>query len=176
MQEETLCFFRLECKRHTLKPARKWLWFFQQNESLLTSNYEFNSRFNRFVTLPHRGVNFINMLTHSLYTCRSQKHKKTVKSSVEKSYPACCADVLHQICALRCAHKFDEIDPYCQLLCFTSLTISVADLLINQGKSCLLSWLQQVLLDACYAKLSGSNIQTPDGELLEPVPHYYNSK
>jgi hypothetical protein len=55
-------------------------------------------------------------------------------------------------------------------------SIFFLDLLINQGKSCLLSWLQQVLLDACYAKLSGSNIQTPDGELLEPVPHYYNSK
>jgi hypothetical protein len=52
----------------------------------------------------------------------------------------------------------------------------LSDLLINQGKSCLLAWLQQVLLDACYAKLNGSSITTPDGELLEPVPHYYNSK
>ena len=52
----------------------------------------------------------------------------------------------------------------------------IPDLLINQGKSCLLAWLQQVLLDACYAKLNGSSITTPDGELLEPVPHYYNSK
>ena len=57
------------------------------------------------------GVNFTNMLMRSFYARRSQKRKKTVKSSAEKSWPTCCAAVLQQICALLCALKFDEIDP-----------------------------------------------------------------
>ena len=35
------------------------------------------------------GVNFINMLTRSFYARRSQKCKKTVKSSEVKSWPTC---------------------------------------------------------------------------------------
>jgi len=42
--------------------------------------YSLNKSVRRIFKKP--GVNFINMFTHSFYSSRSQKHKKTVNSSV----------------------------------------------------------------------------------------------
>lgn len=51
------------------------------------------------------------------------------------------------------------------------------DLLKKQGKSYLLIWLQQILLDTCHVKLKGAKeISEGDGTLLEPVPFHYNCK
>jgi len=57
-----------------------------------------------------------------------------------------------------------------------TLYIFLEGLLKNQGKGCLLSWIQQVLLDACFVKLNGPSVQTHGGDFLEPVSHYYNCK
>ena len=48
------------------------------------------------------------------------------------------------------------------------------ELLQKQGKSFLLLWLQQILLDTCHVKLSGDDIVTKDGHVLEPIPFHYN--
>ena len=48
------------------------------------------------------GVNFIIILMCSFYARRFQKHKMTVKSSLEKSWPTCCAasaDLHFTLCA-----------------------------------------------------------------------------
>ena len=49
------------------------------------------------------GVNFINMLTRSFYARRSQKCKKTVKSSEVKSWPTCwCCCTSAYSCFMLC--------------------------------------------------------------------------
>lgn len=48
------------------------------------------------------------------------------------------------------------------------------DLLKKQGKACLLTWLQQILLDACMVKLNNGKMFTEDSEVLEPVPYHFN--
>lgn len=52
----------------------------------------------------------------------------------------------------------------------------IPDLLKKQGKACLLTWLQQILLDACMVKINNGKMFTEDGEVLEPVPHHFNCK
>ena len=67
----------------------------------------FFSRFmteNKTLSFSSSGVNFINMLMCSFYMHRSQKHKKKVKSSVEKKITnlLCCgtsADLRFPMCA-----------------------------------------------------------------------------
>ena len=70
-----------------------------------------NRRISQSVFFPSR-VNFINMLTCSFYVQRSQKHKKAVKSSVEKKLTELVLLLYFSgFALLRCALKFDEIDP-----------------------------------------------------------------
>jgi len=51
---------------------------------------------------------------------------------------------------------------------------TLKELLKKQGKDCLLTWLQQTLLDACCVKVNGNELFKPDGESLEPVPYHFN--
>ena len=51
-----------------------------------------------------------------------------------------------------------------------------AELLKKQGKACLLTWLQQTLLDACCVKINGNDLFKPDRTSLEPVPFHFNCK
>ena len=50
------------------------------------------------------------------------------------------------------------------------------ELLKKQGKACLLTWLQQTLLDACCVKINGNKLFTPERISLEPVPFHFNCK
>jgi timeless protein len=51
---------------------------------------------------------------------------------------------------------------------------TLKEILIKQGKTCLLTWLQQTLIDACYVKVNGIDLFKEDGESLEPVPFHFN--
>ena len=48
------------------------------------------------------------------------------------------------------------------------------ELLKKQGKACLLTWLQQTLLDACCVKMNGNDLFKSNGDSLEPVPYHFN--
>jgi timeless protein len=51
---------------------------------------------------------------------------------------------------------------------------TLKELLKTQGKECLLTWLQQTLLDACCVKINGKNMIKQDGKSLEPVLYHFN--
>ena len=51
---------------------------------------------------------------------------------------------------------------------------TLKELLKTQGKECLLTWLQQTLLDACCVKINGKNMLKQDGKSLEPVLYHFN--
>jgi hypothetical protein len=51
-----------------------------------------------------------------------------------------------------------------------------SELLKTQGKECLITWLQQTLLDACCVKINGKDMFKSDGKSLEPVLYHFNGK
>jgi len=51
---------------------------------------------------------------------------------------------------------------------------TLKELLKKQGKACLLTWLQQTLLDACCVKMNGNELFKSNGDSLEPVPYHFN--
>jgi len=51
---------------------------------------------------------------------------------------------------------------------------TLKQLLKTQGKECLLTWLQQTLLDACCVKINGRDMIKQDGKSLEPVLYHFN--
>ena len=54
--------------------------------------------------------------------------------------------------------------------------IFFSELLKTQGKECLITWLQQTLLDACCVKINGKDMFKSDGKSLEPVLYHFNGK
>ena len=99
---------------HTLKIkkglAKEKIGFQLSLSHLIGSSY-FKKSPKGFFEERRERVNFTNVLRPSFYASRSQKQKKTVKRSVEKSWLTCGAAVLQWIFALGCVLKFDEIDP-----------------------------------------------------------------
>ena len=57
------------------------------------------------------GVNFINMLAHSFYTCRLQKRKKKDKSSVDQRVELLYLTVFFSVRVKAASKHVDEIDP-----------------------------------------------------------------
>merc|ERR1711935_859730 len=51
---------------------------------------------------------------------------------------------------------------------------TLKELLKTQGKECLITWLQQTLLDACCVKINGKDMFKSDGKSLEPVLYHFN--
>lgn len=49
-----------------------------------------------------------------------------------------------------------------------------AELLKVQGKDTLITWLQQILLEACYVKLNGGQMVTSSDATVEPTAYYFN--
>ena len=45
-----------------------------------------------------------------------------------------------------------------------------------QGKDSLITWLQQILLEACYVKLNGGQMVTSNEATVEPTAYYFNRK
>ena len=70
----------------------------------------------------------------------------------------------------------------CWLLLFFSTVYNIfqievlKELLRKQGKSYLLDWLQDILLDTCRVKVKdrGSAITVEDAVVMEPVPFHFN--
>ena len=54
--------------------------------------------------------------------------------------------------------------------------VSIAELLKVQGKDTLITWLQQILLEACYVKLNGGQMVTSNDATVEPTAYYFNRK
>ena len=73
-----------------------------------------------------------------------------------------------------CGSNFYESDVryYITKYCFNIFS----ELLKTQGKECLITWLQQTLLDACCVKINGKDMFKSDGKSLEPVLYHFNGK
>ena len=48
------------------------------------------------------------------------------------------------------------------------------EVLKGQGKDTLITWLQQILLEACYVKLNGGQMVTSNDATVEPTAYYFN--